>query len=107
VRCVCVCVCVPHAHVCRPAQKMYSSVAVHFLYEVLPLADLATQFVVDNDDVMVSVAEGLGKALLQRLWGAMGVGEHRFLPANATRFGASPAEAWRGGGEGGARYGDA
>lgn len=51
----------------------------HFMFEILPQAELATQFVLDNPDVMIHVRGGLSTMFLAALWGSLGVHRSRFV----------------------------
>jgi hypothetical protein len=54
--------------------RHYSEKPVHFLYDVMPLADLCTEFVIAHPDVKILVHKSVATDVyLRRIWGDAGV----------------------------------
>jgi hypothetical protein len=66
--------------------KTYNDLAVHFVWETLPLVDFVTEFVVGHPEVALLVPEGrLAEALLSLAWDHRGVDLSRYVVAGQFR----------------------
>ena len=65
-------------------QRLYNYQLAHFVFEMLPIVDAVTDFVLANPDVMILLPDGTKLPVMMRLWPDVDPGRY-FVPEYGLR----------------------